>query len=74
MAKKKSVWTGENIGAGIIIGSGLIALFGATLAIFDVPYGSRIGMAGALWFVVSFLIALLWVAVKEEDKKKGKKK
>jgi len=74
MAKrKKKLWTGENIGAGIIVGSGLTALVGATLSIFDVPYGQQIGMAGALWFGVSFVIALLWVASMEDNKKeKGK--
>lgn len=55
---------------------GLIALIGATMAIFEVQYGEQIAIAGALWFTASFVVAMFYFAAKEhmEDRKKKEKK
>lgn len=70
MAKKKGFdW--DNL-VYVVPFTGLIAMIGATMAIFGVPYGAEIAQVGVLWFTVSLIIAVLCVAVKEEGKKKKK--
>jgi len=51
---------------------GLIALIGATMAIFEIPYGYEIALTGALWFTASFMVAMFYLAAKEhiEDREK----
>lgn len=55
---------------------GLMALIGATMAIFGVQYGEQIAIAGALWFTASFVVAMFYFAMKSEieERKKEKRK
>lgn len=51
--------------------TGLVGLIGATMAIFEIPYGEKIALTGAVWFAASFVTAMLVVATEmsnEEDK------
>jgi len=49
-----------------------IALVGTTMAIFEIPYGEKIALAGTLWFIASFVLAMLYFAVKMEKEKEEK--
>lgn len=52
---------------------GLIALIGATMAIFEVQYGDKIAWASGMWFVASFVVAMIYISMKEHEKEKKKK-
>ncbi len=54
--------------------AGIIALIGGTMAIFEIPYGDKIALAGAMWFIVLFVLAILWIATKEHERERVKKK
>jgi len=49
-----------------------IALIGTTMTIFEIPYGEKIALAGTLWFIASFVLAMLYFAVKMEKEKEEK--
>lgn len=54
--------------------TGVITLIGITMAIFEIPYGNKIAMAGGLWLGASFVIGVIYIAMKEDQKKKEKEK
>ena len=72
MTKKKQSNT-KTVLSWFVFLSGLIGLIGGTLAIFEIPYGEKIALTGAVWFAASFVTAMLVVATEmsnEEDKQK----
>lgn len=69
--KKSSIWEKATW---LIPLTGVIALIGATMNIFGVPYGYEIGISSAMWFAALFCVAIIAVAAKEYEKERKEKK